>query len=113
MSQRRTFDKNLKAKVALAALRGDRTLAELASDFDVHPNMITKWKKQMLESLPDIFEDKRTKADRESKHEEREDVLLRHIGELEVENRWLKKSQNNWGSCEADTGRKVRRNFSA
>lgn len=84
MSQRRTFDKNLKAKVALAALRGDRTLAELASDFDVHPNMITKWKKQMLESLPDIFEDKRTKADRESKHEEREDVLLRHIGELEV-----------------------------
>lgn len=97
MSQRRTFDKNLKAKVALAALRGDRTLAELASDFDVHPNMITKWKKQMLESLPDIFEDKRTKAGRESKHEEREDVLLRHIGELEVENRWVKKKSEQLG----------------
>ena len=91
MTQRRSFDKNLKARVALSAIRGDKTMAELSSDFDVHPNMITKWKKQLLENLPDLFEDKRTKSGRASKQEDRETVLLRHIGELEVENRYLKK----------------------
>ncbi|TDN70153.1 transposase-like protein [Paraburkholderia sp. BL10I2N1] len=53
---RRTHSPAFKAKVALAALKGDKTLAELAQQFDVHPNQITDWKKQLQERVTDVFE---------------------------------------------------------
>ena len=53
---RRNQSPALKAKVALAAIRGDQTLAELAQPFDVHPNQITPWKAQLLAGMPDVFE---------------------------------------------------------
>jgi transposase len=53
---RRTHSPAFKAKVALAALKGDKTLAELAQQFDVHPNQITDWKKQLQERVADVFE---------------------------------------------------------
>ena len=52
---RRTHSAAFKAKVALAAVRGDRTLAELAQQFDVHPNQITEWKRQLQERAADVF----------------------------------------------------------
>ena len=52
---RRNHSVDFKAKVALAAVRGDRTLAELESQFDVHPNQITKWKTQFLERVAQVF----------------------------------------------------------
>jgi transposase-like protein len=52
---RRRFSASFKAKVALAAVNGDQTLAELASHFGVHPNQITKWKRQLLDGLPEIL----------------------------------------------------------
>lgn len=52
---RRTHSAAFKAKVALAAVRGDRTLAELAQQFDVHPNQITEWKRQLQEKAADVF----------------------------------------------------------
>ena len=55
MSTRRTFSAEFKAKVALEALVGDKTLAELASKHDVHPNMIAQWKRQAKDSLPEVF----------------------------------------------------------
>jgi transposase len=53
--KRRNHSTDFKAKVAVAALKGDRTLAELAEDFDVHPNQITDWRKQLLENADQIF----------------------------------------------------------
>src|SRR3954469_20983184 len=53
---RRTHSPAFKAKVALAALKGDKTLAELAQQFDVHPNQITDWKKQLQERVAEVFE---------------------------------------------------------
>lgn len=78
-----------KAKVALAALKGDRTIAELASDFKVHPNQISQWKKQLLESTPEIFSRKRKRQ--EQQQEELTDRLYQQIGQLKVEVDWLKK----------------------
>ena len=91
MSKRRSFDKNFKAKVALEALRGEKTLAEISSQFDVHANMINNWKKQLLENLPDLFEDKRTKSGRKKEEKDNADELYRQIGRLQVENQYLKK----------------------
>lgn len=53
---RRNHSAAFKAKVALAAIRGDRTLAELAAHFQVHPNQITQWKSQLLERAPGVVE---------------------------------------------------------
>lgn len=58
MANRRKFSADFKARVALEALVGDKTLAELAAKHDVHPNMIAQWKRQARESLPDLFSKK-------------------------------------------------------
>ena len=55
MAQRRKFTAEFKARVALEALVGDQTLAELAKKHDVHPNMITAWKRQAKDQMPDLF----------------------------------------------------------
>ena len=54
-NKRRNHSEEFKAKVALAAAKGDKTIAELASQYEVRPSQIAKWKKQLLESLPGIF----------------------------------------------------------
>jgi len=54
-SKRRNYSAQFKAKVALAAAKGDKTTAELSKQFQVHPTQITKWKKQLTDSLPEIF----------------------------------------------------------
>jgi transposase len=86
---RKRYDGAFKAKVALEAIRGERTIAEIASDTGVHPNQIGKWKKQALEELPDLFSDGRKK--REESSEELESELYKQIGQLKVELDWLKK----------------------
>ena len=60
-NKRRNHTAQFKAKVALAAAKGNKTIAELASEFDVHPNQTAQWKKQLLQSLPDIFSRSRQK----------------------------------------------------
>ena len=86
---RKRYDAAFKARVALEAIRGERTIAELASETGVHPNQISKWKKQALEELPDIFLHGRKKRERSS--EELESELYKQIGQLKVELDWLKK----------------------
>jgi putative transposase len=89
MRIRKRHDAAFKAKVALEAVKGEKTIAELSSEFGVHGNQIRHWKKRLLEELPSIFSDKRKKAEKDS--EQLESELFRHIGQLKVELDWLKK----------------------
>ena len=87
--QRKRYGAALKAKVALEAIKGQRTVSEIASEYGVHPNLITKWKKQVIEESPGIFSDKKERI--EKQNQELESELYRQIGQLKVELDWLKK----------------------
>lgn len=88
--KRRVFGAAFKARVALAAVRGEKTTAQLASEFGVHAGQVTAWKKQLMEHVPELFEDGRRKQQTgESVVDEQE--LYAQIGRLKVEVEWLKK----------------------
>ena len=84
--KRRNHSTAFKAKVVVAALKGDRTQAELAEDFDVHPNQITDWRKQLLENADQVF-GKSEKLSEESEFEIKE--LHAKIGQLTMERDFL------------------------
>jgi len=84
---RRTHSAEFKAKVALAALRGDKTLAELAGQFDVHPVQITDWKNQLAESAGLVF----SKGKQLSSGEEEIKALHAKIGQLTMERDFLER----------------------
>ncbi len=90
MAKRRKYPAELKAKVALEALRGEQTLAELSARYNVHPNLITNWKKQARESLVEIFNGKGQRKDAEHEAEVKE--LHAKIGKLTVEKDFLAKA---------------------
>jgi putative transposase len=87
--KRRNHSTQFKVKVALAAVKGDQTIAELASKYEVHATQITQWKKQLLDALPEAFSPKRKKEQQEQ--QELTDQLYQQIGQLKVELDWLKK----------------------
>ena len=90
MTKRRNFSTEFKAKVALATIRGDGTLAELASRYGIHPNMITKWKRQALAGMNEGFG--RNAANRDLSHEVEIKTLQAKVGELIVERDFLAKA---------------------
>jgi len=92
--KRRSFSAAFKAKVALAAARGDRTTAELASKFGVHCGQVTAWKKQLLTGAPELFADGRKRREESSAAEEE---LYEQIGRLKMEVEWLKKKSAELG----------------
>ena len=92
---RQKFEAGFKAKVALEAYRGEKTLNELSSEFGVYPNQISKWKQELLAGVSGIFSGKKDNAVKEQ--EELAEKLYKNIGELKVENDWLKKKLNQLG----------------
>ncbi len=89
MSRRKRYDSRFKAQVALEAIKNQQTIAQIASEYGVHPTQVNQWKKQVLEELPQLFTKERsqTTSDTDSLVAE----LYRQIGQLKVELDWLEK----------------------
>jgi len=90
MTKRRQYrSAAFKARVALAALKGDKTIQQLAAHYEVHPNQITEWKKQAMAILDEGFSKRKHRADAAAEAHEKD--LYAEIGRLKVELDWLKK----------------------
>jgi transposase len=87
-NKRKQYNPAFKAKVALAAIRNEETISELASRFGVHPTMINTWKRALLEGATDIFDKGHTSR---KDNEKQVDELYRQIGRLKVERDFLAK----------------------
>jgi transposase-like protein len=87
--QRRNFSAEMKSRIALEAIKGQRTIQEIASHYGVHPNQVTNWKKQAAEGMPMVFADRRSKSD--NNDEVLKTELYEQIGRLQMELDWLKK----------------------
>lgn len=93
--RRRVFDKTFRAKVALAALKGDKTLSELASQFDVHANQVSAWRQTLIDRAGDLFEDGRSRKSDDADATQEE--LYEQIGRLKMELEWVKKKSAQLG----------------
>jgi transposase-like protein len=86
---RKTYDTGFKVKVVLEAFKGQRTIQEISSHYGIHPNQVSQWKKQAIDSLPDVFSTRRTRVAEED--EALKAQLYQQIGQLKVELDWVKK----------------------
>lgn len=86
---RKQYSPKFKARVAIEAIRGEKTLSQLGTQFKVHPIQIAKWRKAALKQLPELFVDGRRSKARNGESDS--DALYEEIGRLKVELDWLKK----------------------
>ncbi len=86
---RRKHNAAFKAKVALEAVKGEKTISELSSEYGVHSNQIGQWRKRLLKELPGLFSGKPNKEEKDRGELEAE--LYRQVGQMKVELEWLKK----------------------
>lgn len=90
--KQRTFSPQEKAQVALSAIKGEKTIAQISSEFEVHPTQVGLWKKQALDNFSELFKDNRKKEKQEKlNHQEQLDNLYKVIGQRDIELDWLKK----------------------
>jgi transposase-like protein len=87
---RRNYDESFKTKIVLETLKEQKTLSQLSSEFGLHANQISDWKRQAISGLPSLFGAKRDSVS-EDLHEELTAPLYQQIGQLKVENDYLKK----------------------
>jgi len=90
---RRNFSPEFKAKVAIEALKEQQTLSELAAKYNLHPNQISDWKKQLLSGSSQVFESA-TPSKTSPDSDPQKDELYKAIGQLKIENDWLKKKSD-------------------
>ncbi len=95
-AKRRRHDPEFKARVALEAVKGLKTIQQIASEYGIHPVQVSEWKKKMLQGAPDVFEAGRGKARSEDFEREREKLHAK-IGRLSVEVDWLQKKSRQLG----------------
>jgi len=87
---KKSFTSAFKSKVAIEALKGHKTVNELASEFEVHPTQVNTWKRQLIEMSKSAFNEKQQRKTQKQQEEER-DRLYTQIGKLKVEIDWIKK----------------------
>jgi len=87
--QRKKHSAEFKAKIALEAAKGLKTINEIASEAEVHPTQVTLWKKQLIEEIPTLFASSR--GQKEKSQEDLTATLYQQIGQLKVELDWIKK----------------------
>lgn len=87
--KRKQYSAKFKAKVALEALRGEKTIAEIATQYEIHPTMIHNWKRQLLDGASGIFEQSNQAVEANSETEAQIAELHRQIGQLKVERDFL------------------------
>lgn len=90
-NKRRKFKTDFKAQVALEAVKERKTLAELAQQFNLHPNQISNWKQELVNSAAGIFQQTSSVQDEKQDFEAERSRLYEQIGKLQVELEWLKK----------------------
>jgi transposase-like protein len=92
MEKRRIFKPEEKAKIVLEMLREEKTIAEIASEYGVHPSQLHRWKAEALENLPTLFTRGASEVEKMRKqHEAEKEELTKQIGQLTIEVDWLKK----------------------
>ena len=87
--QRKQYSADLKAKIAVEAVKGQRTIQEIGSHYSIHPSQVTQWKKQLLEGAVEVFSNGKVhdaEADEQIKAE-----LYQQVGKLQMELEWIKK----------------------
>jgi transposase len=89
MAMRKKFDSAFRAKVALEALKGEKTMNQISAEYSVHVTQITKWRHELLQRSAEIFA--KPDTSRAQEQQELADKLHKTIGELTMENNWLKK----------------------
>ena len=97
--KRKRFSAEFKAKVALVAIKDDATIAEISKRFEVHPTQINEWKSLATKNFLDIFSkgnSSKESLDLNKKHESHIEILERKIGQLTIDNDFLKKNWENY-----------------
>jgi transposase len=97
MKKRKQHSAAFKTKIVLEALKEEKTVAQLASQYEVHPTMIHAWRREFLEKASSVFEDKRKQQEASSEPEKLTEHLYKQIGQLKVENDFLKNACDKLG----------------
>ncbi len=92
MEKRRNYTPQEKTKIVLEVLREEKTLSQIAAEYQVHPNVISRWKAEFLNNADKVFSKETDKVEKiRQAYEQEKDELLRQIGQLSYEVSWLKK----------------------
>jgi len=98
---KRSFSAEFKARVAMEALKEEKTLAELASEFGVHPNLISRWKETLKDSAAEVFSSGKS-ASKPDRNHINESAIYEEVGRLRVQLAWLKKKSVQLGVLSED-----------